>query len=240
MKSNMVAVGCMCFFAAIAHATANRLEFYFSKQGDVSQIPAEYTNASTPYAAIGETVYLWAYVQGDSTRWLQLSLIFAGPPITGGQMYDPILTGPDMEVIWARWNDGGIKDPVGNYINLTGVPLPPVTGLGDAAQDYLSTGSTRHFLIGEVKFGSEGAVFLTVGTGFIIKSGTANPPTDDIYFGFSAPPGGVKEHIVKSDGLLAYGSDVGADTLTPDLYVIPEPAGIVMLAIAAVVRRRSE
>ena len=236
MRKIIAVVLCLSAFAMVASATANRIEFYFSKNNQLGSIPTEYTGGTVPTINIGETAYLWAYVQGTAARWSAVAVIFNGPAITNGFAYDPITTDPDSgDVVWRRWNDGGIKNAVGNYLNLVGVPVSPVTGLGDATQDTLCTGTTRHFLIGEMQFGSAGSVFLNVGTGFIIKVGTSNPPTDDIYFGFGT---GGKEHIVKAGGALAYGSDVGASTATADLFVVPEPASLLLIGLAGLALRR--
>ncbi len=249
--STLVSVSCL---AVIAGASANRLEFYFSTQGDLSAIPAEYTNQTVPVVAIGQKAYLWVYVQGTAARWCQVSLKFNGPTCTGGLMYDPEIDF-DGDPVFRRWNIGGDKNPVGdNLVRMVGIPVGYDTGLGFnfvpgdppdgdpiqvGAPD--NPGTTRHFLLGEMQFSTEGSIFMAVGTGFIIKMGTADPPTDDIYFGFTEPNPGVKEHITKANGDLAYGSDVGASTATPDLYIIPEPAGVLMLLVAALLRswRRS-
>ncbi len=249
MKSITTSVGCVCLFAAMANAAANRLEFYFSTQGDLSAIPAEYTAKINPTIGIGQKAYLWAYVQGSTTRWTEVSFKFDGPTCTGGLMYDPATYDPDDPTVcwWRRWNVGGDKNPIGdNFVNMVGVPIECESGLGKNFTpgnppdgDYLTVGApdnpgtTRHFLIGEMQFSATGSVFIKVGSGFILKSGGANPPTDDIYFGFSEPAPGSKEHILKAGGQLAYGTDVGASTATADLYIIPEPAGLLMLMLGA-------
>ncbi len=255
MRKIIAVTLCLCAFAVSASAVANRIEFYFSTSGSLDAIPTEYTNKTVPTVNVGEKAYLWAYVQGSTVRWTEVSLYFAGPVVTSGVMYDPATYLPDdpTTLYWSRWNAGGDKDPIGdNFVNMVGVPVDPVSGLGKnyvpapdeftpADGDWLtvgaplSPGTTRHFLIGEVDFGDVGDVYLNVGSGFIVKSGTGNPPTDDIYFGFG---GGVKEHIMTSGGLLAYGSDVGASTATPDLYVIPEPASLLLICLAGLALRR--
>jgi hypothetical protein len=240
MRRTIALAACLSAFALVADAAANRLEFYFSTQGDLSGIPAEYVAKSIPTIVPGQKVYLWTYVQGTASRWGDVSLKFAGPVCTGGLMYDPVTYDPDDPtiVLWRRWNLGGDKDPVGdNYVRMVAVPNPQ-TGLGDATLDYLCTGTTRHFLIGEMQFNTSGSIFMAVGTYFILKMGTANPPTDDIYFGFSEPAPGTKEHIVKANGQLAYGTDIGASTPTPDLYIIPEPAAWLVVVIAGAALRR--
>ena len=240
---------CLGALAASASANANRIEFYFSTSGSLDAIPSEYTAETVPTINIGDTGYLWAYVQGSTVRWMNVAIEFDGPTITGGQAYDPV-TYWQGEPVWRRWNQAGDKDPADdNYINCPGVPEVPVSGLGkdyhpsDPPEgDYLTVGApdnpgtTRHFLIAEMQFGATGSVFLKVGAGFILKDSTSNPPTDDIYFGFGD---GVKEHIVKGDPpVLAYGSDVGASTPTPDLYVVPEPANVLLIGLAALALRR--
>lgn len=252
MRKIIAVVLCLSAFAMVASAAANRIEFYFSKQGTLDQIPAEYSSKEVPSVNTGETAYLWAYVQGSTIRWVAVSMLFSGPAIIGGSMYEPWTPNPDDPTIpyWARWNNGGDVNPVGdNFVNLVGVPVDPVSGLGknftpgDPPEgDYLTVGApngpgtTRHFLIGEIQFGSVGDVYVQVGTGFIIKAGTSNPPTDDIYFGFGA---GATEHIVKADGVtLAYGSDVGAATATADLFVVPEPASLLLIGLAGFALRR--
>jgi hypothetical protein len=238
MRKFIAVTLCLCAFAMVANAAVNRIEFYFSKQSTVTGIPAEYTAGTVPTVAIGEKAYLWAYVQGTSARWSYVSLYFNGAPCTSGTMYDPFSTDPDdpETTLWRRWSNGVDLNPIGdNVVNMVGVPVSPVSGLGDGTNDYLST--ARHFLLGEVDFGEAGNVYLNVGAGFIVKVGTGNPPTDDIYFGFAGGAGS-KEHIVKQSGGLAYGSDVGASTATADLYVIPEPASLLLIGIAGLALRR--
>jgi len=226
----------------VANAAANRIEFYFSTSDSLAAIPAEYAAKTIPTVDVGQKAYLWAYVQSSSIQWSVVSISFAGSPCTSGVMYEPVTWSIDdpTQSYWRRWNVDTDVNPIGdNFVHMVGVPgNGGVTGLGKnfapapdeetpADGDYLTVGApdnpgtTRHFLIGEIDFGAPGQVYMNVGAGFIIKIGTSKPPTDDIYFGFG---GGAKEHILLGGGpALAYGSDVGASTLTPDLYVIPEP-----------------
>ncbi len=78
---------------------------------------------------------------------------------------------------------------------------------------------------------------LSVGTGFDIANAGSNPSSDDVYPGFAE---GAEEHIVwRSPPVLAYGSSVGASTATPDLFVVPEPAGVMLIGVVVLALRAS-
>jgi len=254
MRKIIAVVLCLSAFAMVANAAVNRIEFYFSATDSLAGIPAEYTAKTIPTVALNQKAYLWAYVQSSSIQWSAVSVKFAGPAVTAGVMYEPVTWSPDDPTVsyWRRWNVGTDVIPVGdNQVEMVGVPGGGgVTGLGKNFSpgdppdgDYLTpgapggAGTTRHFLIGEVSYANAGAVNLQVGDGFIIKIGTSKPPTDDIYFGFG-PNSTDKEHIVLAGGALAYGSDVGAGTATPDLYVVPEPASLLLIGLAGLALRR--
>lgn len=179
---------------AVPASAQSSIHLYFSHSDDLTQLPPEYAEGVNPTVNMGETIYLWASVMLFD-EWDLVTLEFDGPPITGGEMYNPN---------GMRWNSGSDLDPAGDNsvacIALTTIGLSP-------SDPHYSEGLFRHHLLGEMQFGGDGDVFLTIGGGLHRRDGS---PLDQVFFGYDP------NHV--PDGPL-FVDDVGGSTEYADATV---------------------
>jgi len=128
--------------------------------------------------------------------------------VTGGFMYNPSWGAP----ITRRWETSSDFNPVpDDLINLVAVVA---AGLGEPADPlhYFDAANNRgHYVLGELSFSTPAEVRMFAGGGGITRKG-----------------GGTREIVIFGRG--------GPND--PDLYVVPEPTGLLLLGIAAVALRR--
>ena len=243
MRKLLVAVMCLGALAIVAQAQTpanNEIEFYFSKMSCEEANfysytpPPEYGDGTMLVAAPGELVYLWARTPYQSTRWAGIAIDFTGD-VTSGEMREMAYFKPPPPPPggWiSRWESGSDFDPTDEGINLISVTTQ---GIGTAAQDDYSVWeasySHRHYCLGSIDWGDEGYKYMTVGSGLIIRSGHL---TSEVYFGFNADgtPNG------NPLGTPIPGEIAGGTSDRADIYITPEPASLVLLALAGLALRR--
>ncbi len=229
MRKILVAFAVLGLFAMVANA--NPIQFYFSRSNSAAAVPTEYTTATNPTAAAGDTLYLWAYIQ-TGNRWNGISL-GEDDAATGGiydsQWFGGVLrrweTGSDFT--WAGGTPGqtfgvGVTTlGLGpGELPLGGVTAPPAY-VGTTM--YVAGAGGNHYLYGDVTLpaGWDGQYFLKIGDGGIAREG-GGPGLDTVFFGFG------------DEALL--NNQFGAMSRLPD--ITPEPASFVLLAIAGLFLRR--
>ena len=231
MRKLLVAVMCLGALAVVAQAQPT-IEFYFSKMSCESAepytyvIPPEYGASDILVADPGEMVYLWARTPYTANRWCGIAIDFTGD-VTSGWMHDDV---PSLgKGVIDRWENGSDFDPTDEGINLISVTT---VGIGSNWQDGYgvpedASWSPVHYCLGSIDWGDEGYKYMSVGTGLIVRS--SHDTVSDVYFGFTdtgAPEGAI-------DGLTP-----GATTTRADIYITPEPASLVLLALAGLALRR--
>ena len=215
----------MCFGLVATVATAGDLQLYFSTTGAGDVVPPEYAAQENPVLPAGPgTAYLWAFVNAGDL-WNGLSLENHGAAATGGEMINGPFLGTQL-----RWEPSPASDldPAGdNYIFGFSVQQ---NGLGSALEGYDATWlyyiagtGGGHYLVAVYDFDGSADVYLAPGEGGISLSGS-NPGDSDIYLGFGDAP--------VPDNAMGQTSDVA------DLTFIPEPASMLLLALAGLVLRR--
>ena len=214
MRKLIVAVACLGLFAAVTNAA--NIEFYFSLQGDVSGAPAEYAAQETLTVDPGTPVYLWAQIDPGNV-WNSINIQFTdgvasvAPAVTEYQA--------DFSGVLFRWEDGSV-DALTDEFYCVGVTT---AGAGSALGDSFSVGD--QWLLGEVVFEGAGEIFMANGEGGTTLTGGTTEEL--IYFGFGDDP--------VLNGALG---NPGAMSDLPDLIITPEPASLVLLALAGLVLRR--
>lgn len=229
-----VLAGMFCLSLLAVAANAAPIQFYFSTQGTVGGVPAEYAAGTTPTVETGETVYLWAASTYPDV-WNGVGMQFGSNSptfdVTSGVMYNPTQKG------WGtRWEAGSDFDPVpDDLITLVGVTTKGLGAYGDPLQYEADLGGgvfVEHTLVGELDFSAfDGLsniveVYLEAsGQGITLQGGTTQ---EEVYFGFG-------------DGPIVNSADQGTRSALPDLYLhsdVPEPASLLLLGLAGFVLRR--
>ena len=231
MRKLLVAVMCLGALAVVTQAQPV-IEFYFSKVScDDANFysytpPPEYGDGTMLTAAPGEEVYLWARTAYTANRWAGIAIDFTGD-VTSGWMYD---TAPGLpKGTFTRWESGSDFDPVPDEsINLLGVAT---SGIGNgydgrAVPEEAYPYVTMHYCLGSIDWGTPGYKNMSVASGLIIRS---THLTSDVYFGF--------DESGAPDGPVA-GEVPGGTTARGDIYITPEPASLVLLALAGLALRR--
>ena len=223
MRGIVAAVVCMSLFAFAASAA--EIEFYFSLQGDVSAVPTEYASETTLTVACEETVYLWAQVDSPDI-WNVIDIDFASDCAgfaTAGVAYNPEFPHHGSPYDLIRWETGSDFDPTDPDSNLRLVAVT-TQGLGKVLDPM---GVDGHFMLGEFSFTCDDCfaqpVYLEAGgNGIKLRNGTAR---EHVYFGFG-------------DSWVYNDSPQGMRTDMPDLFLIPEPNGLLLFGVAGLVLRR--
>jgi len=226
MKKLVAAVMCLGLVVTAANAT-HEIEFYFSTQGDVSGIPAEYAAETTLSVDNSATVYLWARTIWPDV-WTGVGMQFGSDcadfTVTSGVMYNDTSKGG-----YQRWENGADLDPTDPLMKITLVAVTKagLAGFGDplavteGAPDY-----HYHSLVGEIAFSSSELncpVYLEAsGAGITVAGGTTQ---ENVFFGFGDAP------VVNS-------APGGTRSALPDLFIVPEPASFMLLGLASLLLRR--
>jgi hypothetical protein len=257
MRKALVAVVGLTVLAAAANAASIRL--FLSTSSDVTALPS----TATPAVAPGSTLYIWAQHNMYEGLWNGLSIGFNGP-VSGAQLYNPNMgpTSGSKGAIWSdymkfRWQNGAVTSPApgnpplttilpdpngalnasavsGAYLLSLGAgPVNIIPGAeGKTPQDTLAITDyilatdtwTGWYKLGQVTVnGAPGSQLkLMVGSGWdTAVGGTAN---DLVYLGFG-------------DAAVS-GRQTGAVSELADATIIPEPASLVLLALAGLMFRR--
>ena len=208
MRKLLVAVACLGMFAAVTNAAD--IEFYFSLQGDVTGVPAEYAAMTTLEVMPGTEVYLWAQVDSPDV-WNAINIQFVGAGVPDVEEYQ-VAFGP-----FTRWDAASVDPSTDEYFTTA------VAGYGAGVADAMSV--EDHYLLGDVTFAEAGDVFMANGmSGTALEGGTQE---ELVYFGFGDDP--------VLNGALG---DPGAMSELRDLVVVPEPASLALLALAGLALRR--
>ena len=185
-------------------------------------------------------MYLWARTgkTGATTwdKWVSVNPVFGlyqggsyvcgGPGIVqSGVGYNPMDEDGNM-----RWEEGSDFDPVPDA-ELKFVAVV-TKGLGRWSTDPLTItqGNYRYNLLAELSFAPRGYqydVFMSMGNVKHVEWIDGNEdPYDQIYYGFG------------DDALWNYAQYVCVPSALADLHVTPEPASLVLLALAGLALRR--
>ena len=228
----LLAVGLIGLLATMAYATPD-IEFYFSKMAPTGvpytyTPPPEYGSGTMLTAAPGEEVYLWAKTGYESTKWNTIALNFTGD-VTSGDMpvFVPKLPPPPGAQV-QRWDTGCVHNPSpSDGIILTAVgPVGIGTFTGDTWVTWDPTYSFGHWCLGTIDWTTPGYKYMSVAFQLVVRSGYT---TSTVYFGFDEA--GAPE-------LGGSGVTPGTTSARPDIYITPEPASLVLLALAGLTLRR--
>jgi len=207
-------------------------------------------------------------VTSNTWTGLSLSTVGAGgATVTGLQLYNPnmgTLPDPNAGEIWSdtekyRWQNGAISagDPnfpdgappnltinadasgtviasavSGSWLIFLGAATPGTDKQGFTGTVATTGNTNRYYLLGQMHVTGPlgGSVKLAVGSGWITTSGGL-PSTDTVDFGFGDP-------AIRSQGVINNVSATGFVSDLADLTITPEPASLVLLALAGLALRR--
>lgn len=228
---------------ALAQPTGHDIHFYFSLQpppalGGPNQVPPEYVSGTNPVMMPGQTAYLWAFIidpdpaSGMWDVWNGMNLMLSRPAV--GAAYNPSMGGaltrwesgcdftweddPQNDILLAAVHTWGL----GNEYEFTMFQNAP--GLGK----YFAGGPTQptlHWAVAPVIIDEYSPVYLGIGPGGIARRGGVEYG-DRVAVGFT--PEGQPDYVPYGEPWSVY----------PDLYVIPEPATLLLLALSILPLRR--
>ncbi len=210
MRSVTCAAILVCM-TGFASAQAEGIWLFFSPTpGDV--IPPEWTSQTNPVLAGPATVYLWARTEqsdGQYDIWNGIALSIDAD--VTGFAYNPYSEAGELH----RWNEGSDVDWSDD--DMFGVSVDQM-GLGATADPMRVQGSDeRFFPVAELNFPA-GYYDVRLDTSGLARKG-GSPESIWAHMGFGDPP--VPPNLV------------------PDLYIVPEPGALAILAIVLwAVRRR--
>jgi hypothetical protein len=264
MRKALVAAVGLAILASLANAAEIRIFLSTGNALNASSVGGLTPSNPAINPGAPTTVYLWAQrVTASSWTGLGINVVpTAGVTVTGKQLYNPNMgeVTPDGE-LWTDWekyrwqNGAATSPPPGNPPVTTILPdadgqLVAVAASGtwllnlgatiNATGDKLgfngtaaTTGNTnRFYLIGEmqVQGPAGGSLKLAVGPAWITSSGGL-PATDLVDFGFGDP-------AIRSQGIIDNVSATGGVSALADLTITPEPASLILLALAGLALRR--
>lgn len=258
MKRFVAVVAGLALLAAPASAA---LRLFFSTQGafsnqvvnDVSAAPAGPGAVSNPVAPNHSILYLWAQMLPGPTsqKWngIAFDIQVNGGIVEDRRFYNYTVVDPDFgDILFRRWqgvNEGaGVGTPLLVGANLAGVNAgegvsnslnaslyddqseigPSNAGTASARRNITNGKSVLLGWIQVAATSPEAQVFLRVGTGGITREGAPTP--QPIYFGAGDEGAGLTGASFLQSSPLA------------DATVVPEPASLALLALAAFALRR--
>lgn len=233
----------LCVFAGLmlaAAASAAPINLYFSTQNQVESalgagdapVPAEFVGQTIPSVNPGETLYLWATIQlaPDFTTdpIVGMELDFAGPTVSG-TMYNPDMNTSPFGNLW-RWNrDNPNASNTDSPIALSN-DNGPVVGVGQPLSSYVGIGSSSDTLA--VAAPDFSAIH------FLVAELTPDTPGDLYVDVVSLATGEAQDQLIQ----VGFGDDMigatGGTSAMADAIVLPEPASLVLLGLAALAIRR--
>ena len=236
----LLAVACVGFVATVAFADPV-IEFYFSKEAPsdatpyYAPAPAEWTSGTNITAAIDEVVYLWCHTeyQTSANKWNSIGLEFTGDVNAAGAdpdgFYIDVPKKPGFG-LHTRWQSGSDVDASDEDIDLIGVTTAAIGTYGpDGRAKFPNPGGSPadfHYCLGGMSWSNLGGKFMSVNSTLVVRSGYT---TSTVYFGFDA---------ANQPELGGPGTVVGTTSPTADIVITPEPASLVLLALAGLALRR--
>ncbi|QOJ13531.1 MAG: PEP-CTERM sorting domain-containing protein [Planctomycetia bacterium] len=252
------------FFAVLAGvalvvAPANAaLRMFFSTTGvdaatdlSLAQIQEMRTNLGNPSVNSGARIFLWAEMIANpaAQKWngISFDVVVNGGRVTSNSLYNYRVVDPDFgDVLYERWQgvNSGTIQPDGSVTNANLAAVTRGEGVNNGAN---SDDFDRHSEIGvlgtvagsrtlpkatllgfydvALNPGSNSAqIFIRIGNGGIVRSGATG--AEPIYLG------------VGDEGAGLTGSSFGQSSPTADATIVPEPASLALLGLAALALRR--
>ena len=221
MKKTIIALVCVGLLAGAANASDIRIFLGDAADAVTPDTTPEFTCDDSPV-----TLYIWADVV-DGDKWIGISMNVdiegCATLIETSEFYDRMILGA-----LPSWNPGSDFSFVGdNYAAVAAITEQGLGGPLDVPD--IDAGARGYYLIGELAVEccdpcEAAELYLTVGASGIARQG-AVPGEDDIYFGWGDDP---------------VASDVaGVRSALPEAIVcIPEPASLMLLALAGLALRR--
>ncbi|MBK8916006.1 MAG: PEP-CTERM sorting domain-containing protein [Phycisphaerales bacterium] len=252
------------FFAVLAGvalvvAPANAaLRLFFSTVGagasedlTLGQINDMRANLGNPSVNSGSRIFLWAEMIAAPTsqKWngISFDVTSTGGRITANSLYNYRVVDPDFgDVLYERWQgvNSGTIQPDGSVTgaNLAAVVRGEGVNNGTNSDDFdkhseigvlgpvagsrnLPKATLLGFYDVALNPGSSSAqIFIRIGNGGIVRSGA--PGAEAIYLGVGDEAAGLT------------GSSFGQSSPTADATIVPEPASLALLGLAALALRR--